>query len=66
MIDLYKLRLDGSGRKERLTHFTELGDFEANQGVVSDDGRYLIVQLGKAGDEAGQGHGFFLYDLWAD
>ena len=63
LIDLYRLALDGSGRLERLTYFTRFKGWKASQGVVSDDGRYLLFQIGKAGDEAGQGYGVFLYDF---
>jgi hypothetical protein len=63
MIDLYKLKLDGSGEMQRLTHFTEYKGFKASQGVVSDDGRYLSFQIGKSGDEAGVGYGFYILDL---
>jgi len=63
LIDLYKLALDGSGKLERLTYFTDFKGWKASQGVVSDDGRYLLFQIGKAGDEAGQGYGVFLYEL---
>ncbi len=63
LIDLYRLRLDGSGAMERLTHFSEFAGYKASQGVISDDGRQMIFQIGKSGDEAGQGYGFFLYDF---
>ncbi len=63
LIDLYKLKLDGSGEMQRLTYFTEYKGFKANQGVVSDDGKYLCFQIGKADQEAGAGFGFFIMDL---
>ncbi|MGK7395059.1 MAG: TolB family protein [Candidatus Cyclobacteriaceae bacterium M3_2C_046] len=63
LIDLYKLKLDGSGEMQRLTFFTEYEGYKASQGVVSDDGKYLCFQLGKSGDEAGVGYGFFIMDL---
>ncbi len=63
LIDLYKLKLDGSGEMQRLTYFTEFEGYKASQGVVSDDGRYLCFQIGKSGDEAGVGYGFFIMDL---
>ena len=63
LIDLYKLKLDGSGKMQRLTRFTEYEGYKASQGVVSDDGKYLCFQLGKSGDEAGVGYGFFIMDL---
>jgi len=63
LIDLYKLKLDGSGEMQRLTWFTEYSGYKASQGVVSDDGKYLCFQLGKSGDEAGVGYGFFIMNL---
>ena len=63
LIDLYKLKLDGSGEMQRLTHFTDFKGYKANQGVVSDDGKYLAFQIGKADQEAGVGFGFFIMDL---
>ena len=63
LIDLYKLKLDGSGEMQRLTHFTDFTGYKAAQGVVSDDGRYLCFQIGKSGDEAGVGYGFYILDL---
>ena len=61
--DLYELKLDGSGTMRRLTRFTDVPGFKATQGIVSDDGRKLCFQLGKSGDEAGVGYGFFVTDL---
>ncbi|MGC9342228.1 MAG: TolB family protein [Bacteroidales bacterium] len=63
LIDLYKLKLDGSGEMQRLTNFTNYKGYKANQGVVSDDGKYLCFQIGKANQEAGVGFGFFIMDL---
>jgi len=63
LIDLYKLKLDGSGEMQRLTHFTDYKGYKASQGVVSDDGRYMCFQIGKSGDEAGVGYGFYILDL---
>ncbi|MEM9703703.1 MAG: hypothetical protein AAF907_14790, partial [Planctomycetota bacterium] len=63
--DLYELKLDGSGEMRRLTRFTDVPGFKATQGVISDDGRKLCFQMGKSGDEAGVGYGFFVTDLEA-
>lgn len=65
LIDIYKLKLDGSGEMQRMTYFTEYEGYKASQGVVSDDGKYLCFQMGKSGDEAGVGYGFFVMDLEA-
>lgn len=63
LVDLYRLWLDGSGRKERLTMFTSFPGWKAAEGVISDDGRYLLFQDGRGGMEAGQGFSIYLYDL---
>ncbi len=63
LLDLYKLKMDGSGEMQRLTHFTDYKGFKANQGIVSDDGKYLCFQIGKDDQEAGVGFGFFIMDL---
>jgi len=65
LCDIYKLKLDGSGRMQRLTYFSNFKGYKASQGVVSDDGKYLCFQIGKSGDEAGVGYGFFVMDLEA-
>jgi hypothetical protein len=63
LIDAWKLALDGSGRVERLTFFTDTPGYKAGEPVVSDDGRFMLFTLGKSGMEAGQGFGVFLFDL---
>ena len=63
LIDIHKLALDGSGKLQRLTHFNDFPSWNASRSVVSDDGRSLLFQIGKAGDEAGQGYGVFMLDL---
>lgn len=62
-VDLWKLALDGSGRYERLTHFSDYPGYKASNPVVSDDGRYIAFQLAKTADAAGVGHGIYLYDI---
>lgn len=62
-LDLWKLALDGSGRQVRLTHFSDFAGYKATNGVVSDDGRWMAFQMGRAGDAPGIGHGVFLMDL---
>jgi len=63
LLDLYKLKLDGSGEMQRLTHFTDYKGYKANQGVISDDGKYLSFQIGKDNTEPGVGFGFLIMDL---
>lgn len=65
LCDIHKLKLDGSGRMQRLTYFSEFKGFKGTQGVVSDDGKHLCFQIGMSGDEAGVGYGFFVMDLEA-
>jgi len=62
-VDLWKLKLDGSGQLERLTFFSDFPGGKASNGVISDDGRYLAFQMAKANEPAGVGHGIFIYDL---
>ncbi len=63
LLDLYKLKLDGSGEMQRLTYFTDYKGYKANQGVISDDGKYLSFQIGKDNTEPGVGFGFLIMDL---
>ena len=63
LVDLYRLWLDGSGRKERLTFFTGFKGWKAAEAVISDDGRYMLFQDGRGGMESGQGFSIYLYDF---
>jgi hypothetical protein len=62
-VDLWKLKLDGSGQLERLTFFSDYPGYKASNGVISDDGRYLAFQSARATEQAGVGHGIFILDL---
>jgi len=62
-VDLWKLKLDGSGACERLTHFSDHPGYKASNPVVSDDGRFIAFQLAKSSEAAGVGHGIFILDL---
>lgn len=62
-VDLWKLKLDGSGQLERLTFFSDWPGYKASNGVISDDGRFLAFQMAKSKDPAGVGHGIFIYDF---
>jgi Tol biopolymer transport system component len=62
-VDMWRLALDGSGRYERLTFFSDYPGYKASNGVVSDDGRFIAFQLAKSTDQAGVGHGIFIYDV---
>jgi hypothetical protein len=63
-IDVWKLRLDGTGRDfTRLTHFNDYVGGKASNPVVSTDGRYMAFQLANTADEAGVGYGILLMTL---
>ena len=62
-VDLWKLKLDGSGAYERLTHFSDYPGFKASNPVVSDDGKFIAFQMAKSRESAGVGHGIFIYDI---
>jgi len=62
-VDLWKLKLDGSGRYERLTYFSDFPGYKASNPVVSDDGRFIAFQMAKSREAAGVGHGLFIYDI---
>ena len=62
-VDLWRLRLDGSGQYERLTFFSDYPGFKASNPTVSDDGKFVAFQMAKSREAAGVGHGIFIYDL---
>jgi hypothetical protein len=62
-VDVWKLKLDGSGAYERLTHFSDYPGYKASNPVVSDDGRFIAFQMAKSREAAGVGHGLFVLDL---
>jgi hypothetical protein len=62
-VDLWKLKLDGSGNTERLTFFSDVNGYKASNPVVSDDGKFIAFQMAKANEAAGVGHGIFIYDI---
>jgi len=62
-VDLWKLELDGSGRTERLTFFSDYPGYKASNPVVSDDGKRIAFQMSRSREAAGVGHGIFVYDL---
>ncbi len=62
-IDVYRLRLDGSGQLDRITYFNMNPEYKASNPVVRDDGKYLEFQMAKVGDPAGVGRGIFIYDI---
>jgi len=62
-VDLWRLKLDGSGAYERLTYFSDYPGYKASNPVVSDDGRFIAFQTANSREAAGVGHGIFVYDL---
>jgi Tol biopolymer transport system component len=60
-IDIWKLRLDGTGRSfTRLTTFNDHEGWKASNPVVSRDGRFMAFQVARTADEAGVGYGILL------
>jgi hypothetical protein len=63
-IDIWKLRLDGTGRSfTRLTTFNDHEGWKASNPVVSTDGRFMAFQVARTADEAGVGYGILLLHL---
>ena len=61
-IDIWKLRLDGTGKDfTRLTFFNDYEGGKASNPVVSTDGRFMAFQFARTTDEAGVGYGILLY-----
>jgi hypothetical protein len=61
-IDIWKLRLDGTGRDfTRLTHFNDYEGGKASNPVISTDGRFMAFQTARASDPAGVGYGILIY-----
>jgi hypothetical protein len=62
-VDIWKLKLDGSGTYERLTEFSNYPGYKASNPVVSDNGRFIAFQMANSREAAGVGHGIFIYDI---
>jgi hypothetical protein len=62
-VDLWKLKLEGSGAHERLTYFSDYLGYKASNPVVSDEGRFIAFQMARSRENAGVGHGIFVLDL---
>ncbi len=61
-IDIWKLRLDGSGKDfTRLTHFNDYEGGKASNPVISSDGHFMAFQSARTTDPAGVGYGILLY-----
>jgi Tol biopolymer transport system component len=63
-LDVYKLKLDGSGEVERLADFSTRfpGVLRSDNPVVSPTGKLIAVQFGFQ-EGAGNGRGIFLFDV---
>jgi Tol biopolymer transport system component len=63
-LDVYKLKLDGSGEVERLADFSTRypGRFRSDNPVVSRNGKFIALQFGFM-KGAGDGQGIFLFDV---
>jgi Tol biopolymer transport system component len=65
-IDIWKLRLDGTGRSfTRLTTFNDYEGWKASNPVVSRNGRFMAFQVARTADEAGVGYGILLMTFQA-
>ncbi len=62
-IDIYKLKLDGSGDSERLTFFADEKGYRASNPVVNRSGNMIAFSGSRANMDAGQGCGLFLFDI---
>jgi Tol biopolymer transport system component len=62
-IDIWKLKLDGSGQMERLTFFSDYKGGKSSNPVISDDGKFMAFQAARSTDPAGVGYGIFIMEL---
>lgn len=62
-IDLWKLKLDGSGRRVRMTRMIDHAPWRASNSNVSPDGRWLAFMINTYTSESGFGMGLGLLDL---
>jgi hypothetical protein len=64
-LDLFKLKLDGSGQRVRMTGMAARPPWRATNSNVSPDGKWLAFMVNVKGDETGFGRGLGLLDLEA-
>jgi len=62
-VDIYRLRLDGSGNLERLTFFNDRPAYKSSNPSVSPDGNTIAFQEARSNEPAGVGHGILLLSL---
>ena len=63
--DVWKLKLDGSGERVRITRMVERKPWRASNPVVSPDGKWIAFMVNLHTSEAGYGMGMGLLDLEA-
>ncbi len=63
--DLWKLKLDGTGKQVRMTQFHDRPPWRSSNSNVSPNGKCLAFMVNVRTDEAGYGHGLGLLDLEA-
>lgn len=63
--DVWRLKLDGSGERVRITRMVERKPWRASNPVVSPDGKWLAYMINLHTSEAGYGMGLGLLDLEA-
>src|ERR1044071_1163191 len=62
-VDLWKLKLDGSGQYERLTYFSDYPGYKSSNCVLGDDGKFIGFKMANSGEAAGVVQEFFIYDI---
>ena len=63
--DLWKLKLDGTMRRVRMTRMPDDHSWRAVNSNISPDGKTMAFMVGLQSDEAGYGRGIGLFDLEA-
>ncbi len=63
--DLWKMALDGTGRRVRMTRMIDYYPWRTSNSNVSPDGKWLAFMMNIHGSEAGYGMGMGLLDLEA-
>jgi len=63
--DIWKLKLDGSGERVRLTRMVDRKPWRSSNPVVSPDGKWIAFMVNLHTSEAGYGMGMGLLDLEA-
>ena len=64
-IDLWKMKLDGSMRRVRITRFIDHPPWRVSNSNISPDGKWMAFMVNKYDSEAGFGMGLGLFDIEA-